>query len=467
MAALQIDAGAVGICCAKLGEAEVFADAGITDIRLPYPLQPANASRVLALQQRVHVSFVVDDLAVARGWSAAMAAAGQRADVLVKVDVGFHRCGISPEPAAAVAFLRAVDQLPGLRLRGILSHAGHAYHAHSEDELRQMAIAERDVMAMIAAAARGASLPVLEVSAGATPPARYSLAVAAGTFTEFRPGNYVYFDRTMVGLGAATRDDCALSVLATVVSAPAPDRVVLDCGSKTLAADGVRGFTPASGHGDIYRNLVAAAGEQPDPRLHLERLSEEHADGTCGSRRCGARSWRSCPRAAQSRLRRVQSRGPGVADGRRTRGGRAADCRARPDPVARTRVGRSSELPGGGAEALPNGESRAQSMAKKGPDVSDTPEVGDALGMVETRGLVGMVEAADAMLKTANVVFVGWQKVDAGLVTAIVRGDVGSVKAATDAGAAAARRVGELIGVHVIPRPGDDLEKIFPIRPKS
>src|SRR5262245_37696679 len=91
-------------------------------------------------------------------------------------------------------------------------------------------------------------------------------------------------------------------------------------------------------------------------------------------------------------------------------------------------------------------------------------DVGDALGMVETRGLVGMVEAADAMCKTANVVFVGWQKVDAGLVTAIVRGDVGSVKAATDAGAAAARRVGELVGVHVIPRPADDLEQIFPIR---
>src|ERR1700740_1540821 len=90
-------------------------------------------------------------------------------------------------------------------------------------------------------------------------------------------------------------------------------------------------------------------------------------------------------------------------------------------------------------------------------------DVGDALGMVETRGLIGMIEAADAMVKAANVVFVGWQKVDAGLVTAIVRGDVGSVKAATDAGAAAARRVGELVGVHVIPRPSDDLEKIFPI----
>ena len=93
----------------------------------------------------------------------------------------------------------------------------------------------------------------------------------------------------------------------------------------------------------------------------------------------------------------------------------------------------------------------------------DKREIGDALGMVETRGLVGMIEAADAMVKTANVVFVGWQKVDAGLVTAIVRGDVGSVKAATDAGAAAARRVGELVSVHVIPRPHANLEEALPI----
>ena len=91
-------------------------------------------------------------------------------------------------------------------------------------------------------------------------------------------------------------------------------------------------------------------------------------------------------------------------------------------------------------------------------------DVGDALGLIETRGLIGMIEAADAMLKTANVVLVSWQKVDAGLVTALVRGDVGSVKAATDAGAAAARRVGELIGVHVIARPADGLETVFPIR---
>ncbi|MBI2188740.1 MAG: BMC domain-containing protein [Acidobacteria bacterium] len=103
-------------------------------------------------------------------------------------------------------------------------------------------------------------------------------------------------------------------------------------------------------------------------------------------------------------------------------------------------------------------------MATPRKDASDKAEIGDALGLIETRGLVGMIEAADAMLKTANVVLVGWQKVDAGLVTALIRGDVGSVKAATDAGAAAARRVGELIGVHVIPRPAEDLENVFPIR---
>src|SRR3989442_13207922 len=96
-------------------------------------------------------------------------------------------------------------------------------------------------------------------------------------------------------------------------------------------------------------------------------------------------------------------------------------------------------------------------------DNKEKRDIGDALGLIETRGLVGMIEAADAMVKTANVVFVGWQKVDAGLVTAIVRGDVGSVKAATDAGGAAALRVGELVGGHVIPRPAVCLWRMFPI----
>jgi len=86
----------------------------------------------------------------------------------------------------------------------------------------------------------------------------------------------------------------------------------------------------------------------------------------------------------------------------------------------------------------------------------------DALGMVETRGLIGAVEAADAMSKSANVALVGKEYIGAGYVTVMVRGDVGAVKASTDAGAAAARRVGELISVHVIPRPHADVERILP-----
>jgi len=87
----------------------------------------------------------------------------------------------------------------------------------------------------------------------------------------------------------------------------------------------------------------------------------------------------------------------------------------------------------------------------------------DALGMIETKGLVGSIEAADSMVKSANVSLIGYEKIGSGLVTVMVRGDVGAVKAATDAGAAAARRVGEVVSVHVIPRPHTDVEKILPV----
>ena len=89
--------------------------------------------------------------------------------------------------------------------------------------------------------------------------------------------------------------------------------------------------------------------------------------------------------------------------------------------------------------------------------------MGEALGMIETLGLVSLIEASDAMVKAAKVTLVGWEKIGSGYVTALVRGDVAAVKAATDAGAAAARRVGELVSVHVIPRPADNLQDVFPI----
>lgn len=93
----------------------------------------------------------------------------------------------------------------------------------------------------------------------------------------------------------------------------------------------------------------------------------------------------------------------------------------------------------------------------------DGETIGEALGLIETRGLVALIEASDAMVKAAKVSLMGWEKIGSGYVTAIVRGDVAAVKAATDAGAAAARRVGELISVHVIPRPHSNLEDVFQI----
>ncbi len=268
----QIARGAVGICCAKVGEAEVFAAAGIPDIRLPYPVNPSNADRLLALMDRAAISIVVDHAAVARGWSAAMARADRTLDVLVKVDVGYHRCGIDPAAPGAVAFLRDVAALAGLRLRGVLSHAGQGYTASSVEELERIARTEAAILRDLAAGARAVGVAIEEISVGATPTARFS--VNEEGVTELRPGNYAYFDRTQVSLGAARLEDCALTVMATVVSKPAPDRIVLDSGSKTLSSDAARGFGRPSGHGIVFAGLEAP---EPDPRLHVARLSEEHA----------------------------------------------------------------------------------------------------------------------------------------------------------------------------------------------
>jgi len=273
VAGWQIERGAIGICCAKLGEAEAFADAGLADIRVPYPLQPVNAPRVLALMNRTQLSFIVDHLGVARAWSEAMLQAGRRADVLIKVDVGFHRCGIDPDPATAIPFIREVAALSGLHLCGLLAHAGHGYHAKSDDDLRAIAADEARTLRELAEQARHVGVTIDELSAGATPSARFSLEQDG--LTEYRAGNYVYFDRTQVGLGAATLDDCALTVLATVVSKPAEGRVILDSGAKTLAADGARGFAALPGHGIILRDIDAPGS--PDDNLIVERLSEEHA----------------------------------------------------------------------------------------------------------------------------------------------------------------------------------------------
>ncbi len=271
IAGWQLERGATGIACAKVGEAEVFADAGITDIRLPYPIHPSNAARVLALMDRVRLSIIVDHAAVAEQWSETMTTAGQRLDVLVKVDVGYHRCGIPPDPERAVLFLSKVAALPGLRFRGLLSHAGQSYDVKSKHELIAVAREEARMLRGLADAARHAGVAVEEISVGST--ATALLSAAEPGLTELRPGNYVYYDRSQVAIGSASLDDCALSVMATVVSKPASDRIILDCGSKTLTSDTGRGMVRPKGYGAVFTSLAAV---KPDHALVIERLSEEH-----------------------------------------------------------------------------------------------------------------------------------------------------------------------------------------------
>jgi D-serine deaminase-like pyridoxal phosphate-dependent protein len=267
----QIERGAVGICCAKLGEAEVFAEAGIEQIRLPYPIHPHNAARLLSLMDRASISIIIDHLTVARGWSDAMYAGGRRLDVLVKIDVGFHRCGLDPTDHRVLDVVEQVSSMKGLRLCGLLSHAGHSYLASSDDELRSIAVREAEILTALRDRLIGAGVSVDELSVGATPTLRFS-GQEHGV-TELRPGNYVYFDRTQVALGSAALTECALTVLATVVSKPAADRIILDCGSKVLSSDLARGFTPVPGYGAVLTGDCGAFEEA----LVVERLSEEHA----------------------------------------------------------------------------------------------------------------------------------------------------------------------------------------------
>jgi len=269
----QLEAGAIGICCAKLAEAEVFAEAGIKDIRVPYPVNPVNADRVRALlSSGVTLSIVVDDVEVARQWSQAMAGAGAKLAVLVKVDVGFHRCGIDPDSPHAVEAIRTISEFSGLSLRGLLSHAGHSYGANSAHELAEIADKEIGLLRAMAARAKDAGVEIQELSVGSTPTARF-ITIQKGV-TEMRPGNYVFYDRTQVGLGATTLSGCAMSVVSTVVSRPVASRVIFDAGSKTLTSDAARGFGTTVGHGLVYPDLET---DTPQPSITIERLSEEHA----------------------------------------------------------------------------------------------------------------------------------------------------------------------------------------------
>jgi D-serine deaminase-like pyridoxal phosphate-dependent protein len=260
IARLQRAAGAVGLCLAKPGEAEAFAAGGFDDLFLAYPVVGADkARRLLALAERARLAVGVDSVEGARSLAEVFAAAGRTLDVRLKVDVGMHRVGVLPEHALSVA--RGIAELRGLRLGGVFTHGGHAYAATSPSAVAEVGASEGATLAVVAAELKAAGLAIEEVSVGSTPTAFHAMQ-AAGV-TECRPGNYVFHDATQVSLGTCRLEDCALTVVATVVSAPAPDRAVVDAGSKTLSSDALR--PRPGGYGWILGR-----------RSRLQRLSEEH-----------------------------------------------------------------------------------------------------------------------------------------------------------------------------------------------
>ncbi len=265
IARLQRAAGASGLSVAKVGEAEVFAQAGFDDLFVAYPVVGADkARRLLALQERARVAVGVDSLEGAATLAAPFAAAGRVLDVRLKVDVGYGRVGVLPHAALRVA--RSVAALPGLALRGVFTHAGHAYAAETAEAVAALGRDEARTLAAVADELRHDGLPIEVVSVGSTPTAR--AAMRGPGVSECRPGNYVFHDATQVSLGTCTLADCAMTVLATVVSVPGAGRACVDAGSKTLSSDALR--PRPGGHGLLLGT-----------HSRLAALSEEHGWVAC------------------------------------------------------------------------------------------------------------------------------------------------------------------------------------------
>lgn len=225
----QVELGAVGITAQKLGEAEVMADAGIADIFLPYNiLGPRKLARLKALNERVTLSVTADSPDTLHGYAATFIA-GKPLTVLIECDSGGGRCGVQT-PAQALALARQIGLAPGLRFGGLMTYPP----LHGVEKSNAWL---SEAVALFAQA--GITVP--RVSSGNSPD---MWAPAATPVTERRPGTYIYYDRFQVKERAAGLDDCALSVLVTVVSRPTATRVVIDAGSKSLTSDllGMDGF---------------------------------------------------------------------------------------------------------------------------------------------------------------------------------------------------------------------------------
>jgi D-serine deaminase-like pyridoxal phosphate-dependent protein len=261
LAWLQIRAGASGVTCQKLGEAVVMADAGIREILLATPVVgPIKTRRFVHLSQMASVTSVVDSEDGARLLSAELVSSGLCADVLIAIDVGYRRGGVGVEQATQLANVIRFD-LPGLRVVGVMAYEGQLYDYRSAEAVAVEARKAYSLLGDVADAIRAGGTAIRRVSVGASAGAR--VAGAHPAVTELRAGSYLFNDRSQIAMGSADESECALTVLATVVSTPSSDRAVIDAGAKALGnaeLPGVPGFGLMREHGDSV----------------LERLADEH-----------------------------------------------------------------------------------------------------------------------------------------------------------------------------------------------
>jgi D-serine deaminase-like pyridoxal phosphate-dependent protein len=246
IAKMQMDAGAIGITCQKISEAEIMASAGFDDIFLPYNIiGESKLKRLMALASRINLSVTADSAFTARGLSNAALLANLTLPVLVECDTGGGRCGVqSPQEAADLA--RLIGSLPNLHFGGLMTYPSNENLDAFVRETRSLLSDE--------------NLPIERVSGGGTP--TMWQAHTHPELTEHRAGIYVYGDRLTLRSGAVTLDTCALRIITTVVSRPTPDRGILDAGSKTLSMD-LHGL---EGYGYIC--------EYPEAKIYA--LTEEH-----------------------------------------------------------------------------------------------------------------------------------------------------------------------------------------------
>lgn len=255
----QLAHGARGVTVSTLVEAEAFLAAGFDDVTWAFPLDPSHLPQVRRLAGRGTLRVVTDDLETAR------ALAGTDLHVWLKVDCGYHRAGVDPASAYALDVARELGAERGLVFDGILSHSGHAYRTRSRDEAAAVAEEERQVMVWFADLLRSEGIAVRGVSVGSTP--AMAAARDLSGVTEARPGNYVFFDRTMVLIGCCEPADVGVTVLASVVShQPGAAHVVVNAGALALSKDPGPSHVPDAAMGAVRGH----------PELVVASLSQEH-----------------------------------------------------------------------------------------------------------------------------------------------------------------------------------------------